>query len=1051
MSFNLSEWALRHRSLTLFFMLLFAAAGVLAYATLGLKEEPEFKFKLMVVRVLWPGASADEIERQVTDKIERKLQDTPHLDYVRSYSRPGESVIFVNVLGETRAFDVDYTWYQVRKKVTDIRAQLPAGAIGPFFNDEFGDTYSNIYAVSGEGFGYADVKTYADLLRAEVLRVPGVEKVDLLGVQDEKIWVEFSHKKLAALGVDPQQLFAVLAQQNQVVPSGRVVTDEANLQVRVTGGFESATAIESVALRVNGRSFRVGDVASVQRGYADPPVAKMRHQGREVVGVAVTMRRGGNTVELGRGIDRAVARLQSQLPVGLEIATVADQPKVVRRSAGEFNRSLAEAGAIVLAVSFLSLGLRTGLVVALTIPIVLAITFLGMKLADIDLHRISFGALIIALGLLVDDAMIAVEMMARKLEEGYDKLRAASFAYQSTAFPMLTGTLITAAGFMPIGLSRAVASEYTGSIFWVTLIALVASWVVALTFTPYLGTLLLKEKAVQPGEHFDTGFYRRFRAVVDWCIEHRWKTISVTVAIFAVSIASFQLVQKQFFPSSNRPEMIISLRHAEDSSFALTESNVKNVERLLAADSDVVQYTSYVGQSGPRFYLPLVQEEFASPNYAEIVAVATDSKARERVMARLRTAFERDFPELRARIERLPNGPPVGYPVQFRVSGENPQTVARYAREVADVLRAHPSTVDVNLDWYERQRALRLVVDQDKARALGLTSVQIRQALATALSGVAVTDYREGDRTIEVIARAQTDERTLAGAVSDVNLYTPSGKFVPVAQVARVELALEEARTWRRNRLPTVTVRADVLDGVQAPDVTQSLFPRMDSIREKLPAGYYLEAGGAWYESRINEGAIQAVFPIMILVVTTLLMLQLQSFSKTAIVLLTAPLGMIGVVAALLGFGAPMGFVAQLGIIALFGMIMRNSVILVDQIRQDIEAGHDPWSAIRESAVRRFRPIMLTAAATVLAMIPLTRSELWGPMAMAIMGGLVVATVLTLLFVPALYAAWYRVRAADKLESPSARRLLNNESGTSAVQHGRAADPHLGGAGSGGA
>jgi multidrug efflux pump len=826
----------------------------------------------------------------------------------------------------------------------------------------------------------------------------------------------------------------VLAQQNQVASAGRVHGDQANLQVRVTGGFESVQAIESVALRVNGRSFRVSDVATVRRGYADPPATKMRHQGREVIGVAVTMRRGGDVVALGRGIDAAVKRLQAQLPLGLEIATVADQPQVVRRSASEFNRSLAEACAIVLAVSFLSLGLRTGMVVALTIPVVLAITFLGMSIAGIELHRISFGALIISLGLLVDDAMIAVEMMARKLEEGYDKLRAASFAYQSTAFPMLTGTLITAAGFMPIGLSRAVASEYTGSIFWVTLIALVASWIVAVTFTPYLGTVLLRENRAAAHDSYETPFYRRFRALVDWCIEHRWKTIALTLAAFIASIWAFQFVPKQFFPSSNRPEMIVSLRHAEDSSFAVSEANVKKVEALLAADADITQVTSYVGQSGPRFYLPLVQEEFSSPNYAEIVALAKDSKARERVMARLRASFERDFPELRARIERLPNGPPVGYPVQFRVSGEDPERVAQHAREVAEAVRAHPATVDVNLDWYERQRALRLVVDQDKARTLGLTSVQIRQALAASLSGVSITEYREGDRTIEVVARAQQDERTLAGTVADVNLYTPSGKFVPVAQVARVELALEEARTWRRNRLPTVTVRADVVDGVQAPDVTESLSLRMSEIRARLPAGYYLDAGGSWYESRINEGAIQAVFPIMILAVITLLMLQLQSFSKTAMVLLTAPLGMIGVVVALLAFRAPMGFVAQLGIIALFGMIMRNSVILVEQIRQDIDAGHDRWSAIRESAVRRFRPIMLTAAAMVLAMIPLTRSELWGPMAMAIMGGLVVATVLTLLFVPALYAAWYRVES------------LADEPRASAHQHGRAADPHLGSA-----
>jgi len=1018
--FNLSAWALGHRTLTLFFLLLFTLAGVLAYATLGLKEEPEFKFKTMVVRVMWPGATAEEIEQQVTDKLEKRLQDTPHLDYLRSYSRPGESVIFVNLLGSTRAGAVDDTWYQVRKKTADLRAELPAGVIGPFFNDEFGDTYTNIYAVTGDGFGYAEVKDYAELLRTELLRVPGVEKVDLLGVQDEKIFVEYSHQKLATLGLGPQQLFAALAQQNRIAPAGRVDTGSNNLQVRVTGGFESLADIESVALRANGRSFRLGDVASVRRGYADPPSAQMRHQGHEAIGVAVTMRDSGDVVSLGRGLDAATASLAQRLPVGIEIHTVSDQPQAVRRSSGEFKRALGEALAIVLAVSFISLGLRTGLVVALTVPIVLAMTFLGMKLAGIELHRISFGALIIALGLLVDDAMIAVEMMARKLEEGMNKLSAASYAYSHTGFPMLTGTAITAAGFMPIGLSSSTASEYTGSIFWVTLIALAISWVVAVTFTPYIGTLVLREQpAAEAHDAYETRFYRRLRALIEWCIANRWKTIGLTLAAFAVSLAAFQLVPKQFFPSSNRPEMIISLRHSEDTAQSVTRANVRRVEALLAADADVVQTTSYVGRSSPRFYLPLLQEEFSSPNYAEIVAVAKDSHARERVMGRLREAFARDFAGVRARIERLPNGPPVGYPVQFRVSGPDPEVAARYAEDVARVMRAHPSTIDVNFDWFERQRSLRLVVDQDKARALGLTSAQIREALAASLSGVTVTTLREGERSIDVVARARADERTLASAVGDIVLPTATGQFVPVAQVARVELALEQARTWRRDRLPTVTVRADVLEGVQAPDVTSALLPLLEPIRAKLPAGYYLDAGGAWHESRINEGAIQSVFPIMILVVITLLMIQLQSFSKTAIVVLTAPLGMIGVVAALLAFRAPMGFVAQLGIIALFGMIMRNSVILVDQIRQDIDAGHDPWTAIRESAVRRFRPIMLTAAAAVLAMIPLTRSELWGPMAMAIMGGLVVATVLTVLFVPALYAAWYRVRRPGTLESPS--------------------------------
>jgi multidrug efflux pump len=813
--FNLSTLALRRRTLTLFFLLLLTVGGVMAYANLGLKEEPEFKFKTMVIRVLWPGATAAEIEQQVTDKLEKKLQDTPKLDYLKSYSRPGESVVFLNLEGDTRAAQVDATWYQVRKKVADIRDTLPAGVQGPYFNDEFGDTYVNIYAVSGDGFSYAEVKRYAELLRADLLRVSGVEKVELPGVQDEKIYVEFSSQKLATLGVDPQQLLSVLAAQNAVAPAGRVIGADSNLQVRVTGAFDSVAAIEAATVRVNGQTLRVGDVATVRRGYADPPTSKMRHQGREVVGVALTMRPGGDVPRLGRDIDARVAKLRGELPVGVEIATVADQPGVVRRSAAEFNRSLAEAVAIVLAVSFLSLGLRTGLVVAITIPIVLAMTFLGMRLAGIELHRISFGALIIALGLLVDDAMIAVEMMARKLEEGFDKLRAASFAYTSTAFPMLTGTLITAAGFVPIGLSATPASEYTGSIFWVTAIALLTSWVVALTFTPYLGTLLLKPAAAGAAhDSFDKPFYRRFRALVDWCLEHRWTVIAATVGAFVASLVLFQFVQKQFFPSSNRPEMIISLRLAEDASFAATEREVARVEKLLKSDADVAQFASYVGGSAPRFYLPLMQEEFNSPNYAEIVAVATDSKSRDRVIARLRAALERDFPGVRARLERLPNGPPVGYPVQFRVSGEDPARLPAIAAQVAEVMRAHPATREVNFDWFERQRALKLVIDQDKARALGLTSSQIRGALARTLSGVALTTVREGDRSIEVIARAALNERSLAGAVADVNVYTPSGRFVPVSQLARIEFALEEARTWRRNRLPTITVRADVAEGV---------------------------------------------------------------------------------------------------------------------------------------------------------------------------------------------------------------------------------------------
>ena len=1023
--FNLSEWALKHRALTLFFMLLFTIGGMVAYATLGLKEEPVFKFKVMVLNVLWPGATAQEIEQQVTDKIERRLQDTPNLDFLRSYSKPGESVVFVTLRGETDSKDVDDTWYQVRKKVADMQQTLPAGTIGPFFNDEFGDTFANIYAVSGDGFAYADIKRYADLLRAELLRVEGVEKTDLLGVQDEKIYIEFSHKKLATLGIDPSQLVQMLRAQNQMGSAGRVDNAEAAIAVRVSGSFASVGAIETTAIRVNGHSFRLGDIAKVRRGYVDPPEAIMRYQGKNVIGVAVTTRNGFDITKLGKAVDERVNQMRAQLPVGIEIATVADQPEVVRRSSGEFNSSLAEAVVIVLAVSFLSLGMRTGMVVALTIPIVLAITFLGMKLAGIELHRISFGALIIALGLLVDDAMIAVEMMARKLEEGFDKLRAASFGYDSTAFPMLTGTLITAASFAPIGLSKSSASEYTSAIFWVTAMALLISWVVAITLTPYLGALILKERKASgtPHEVFDGRFYTRFRSAVDYCIENRWKTLAITGGAFALAMAAYTLVEKQFFPNSNRPEMIVSLRLAEDASFAATETVAKRVEALLQKDAEVKQYTTYVGQATPRFYLSLNQEEFSSQNYAELVVLAKDSAARDRVMGRLRGQFDQDFAGIRARVEVLPNGPPVGYPVQFRVSGDDPQVLTRIANEVAAVMETHPATRDVNLNWGERRRALKLSIDQDKARALGLTSDNVRQTLAATLSGASLTEFREGDKTIEVLARAREDERNLPSAVANVNIYTPSGRFVPISQVAKVEVVLEDGRTWRHNRLPTITVRADVVDGVQPPDVTEALLPKIDAIRASLPAGYYIDTAGAWYESRVSSQPIMDAFAVIILVVMALLMLQLQSFSKTLMVMLTAPIGLIGVVAGLLLFNAPMGFVAQLGVIALFGMIMRNSVILVDQIHRDIEDGHDPWTAIRESAVSRFRPIMLTAAAAVLAMIPLTRSELWGPMAIAIMGGLIVATVVTLLFVPALYAAWFDVRRPGDTRAP--RKTIN--------------------------
>jgi len=1011
--FNLSAAALRYKQLTLFFLVVVALGGAAAFFNLGQREDPDFVFRAMVVRTLWPGATAEQVDRQITDRLEKKLQETPYYKWTRSHSKPGESLIILELLDTAPAREVPAIWYQVRKKLDDIRHTLPAEAMGPFFNDEFGDVFGSIYAFTADGFSHSELRDYVERVRQEVLRLPNVAKAQLVGVQDDRIFVELSPKKLAALGVDPQQIAQSLQAQNALAGPGSVETHNHAVAVRVSGQLDSVSEVSGLLLRVNGQTFRLGDIAEVSRGYVDPPIAKMRFRGREAIGLAVSMVANGDVLELGEDLKRTMARVRSELPAGIEFEQVSDQPAVVQLAVGEFMRALGEAVAIVLVVSFLSLGVRTGLVVALTIPLVLAGTFLAMYWFGIDLHRVSTGALIIALGLLVDDAMIAVEMMARKLEEGFDRLSAATYAYSTTAFPMLSGTLITAAGFLPIATAKSTTGEYTFSIFAVTVIALVISWFAAVIATPFIGAWLLKEHRVAQGEQprdvYASRFYRRLRALIEWCIVHRKTVLAGTAGVFVAGALGMQLTEKQFFPSSNRVEIMVELWLPEGSPVKAAEREAARLEAVLEKDEDVATYVTYVGNGSPRFFLSLEQHLFRT-NFAQLVVLTRDIEGRERVVERLRAALDNDFPGVRGRVIRVPLGPPVNYPVQFRVIGEDAAVLKAAADRIAERVRANPHTLDVNVDWGDKVLAMQVQVDQARARALGVTSSSVSRSLAGAISGVPIGQYRENDRLIDVILRAPASERDSLEALGELPVMTASGKSVPLAQVASLSEMLEEPILWRKSRELTLTVRADILDGVQAPDVTMAIEPALADIRASLPPGYRVEPGGAYEENAKAQASIAAGMPLMVAVVLGMLMLQLKSFSRTFMVVLTAPLGIVGVALALLVFGKPFGFVAMLGTIALGGMIMRNTVILVDQIEQDIAGGAHPWLAVREATVRRFRPIVLTAAAAVLAMIPLTRSVLWGPMAFAIMGGLIVATVLTVLFVPALYAAWFRVR-----------------------------------------
>lgn len=1042
MKFNLSEWALKNKGLVLYFMILLGIVGIFSYSKLSQSEDPPFTFKVMVVQTYWPGATAEEVSLQVTDRIEKQLMSTGLYDRIAAYSRPGESLVTFVAKDSLKSNQIPDVWYQVRKKIGDIQHQLPSGVQGPFFNDEFGDTFGNIYVLTGKDFDYATLKEYADRLQLQLQRVKDVGKVELVGLQDQKIWIELSNTKAAQLGIPVTAIQEALSQQNSVVSAGFFETTTDRIQVRVGGQLQSVDDLKKMPLLVGDKTIQLGDVAEVYRGFSEPAQPRMRFNGDNGIGISVSMRKGGDIIALGKNLETEFTHLQKTLPLGMQLQKVSDQPVAVQRSIHEFIQVLAEAVIIVLLVSFFSLGFRTGLVVAFSIPLVLAMTFAGMNLFDVGLHKISLGALILALGLLVDDAIIAVEMMAIKMEQGYSRMKAAGYAWTSTAFPMLTGTLITAAGFLPIATAASSTGEYTRSIFQVVTIALVVSWVAAVVFVPYLGDKLLPDfnqtaqkapwyqrlwarlrKQPEPtpivhhtGEHYDpyqTKFYQSFRKLVNWCVNYRKTVITLTVGIFILSVMMFKLVPQQFFPPSNRAEILVDLKLEEGASLAATEKAVKKVEAFLSKQKGIDNYVAYVGTGSPRFYLPLDQQ-LPQASFAQFVVLASSLDDRDEIRKSLDTQIRQLLPEVRTRVALLENGPPVGYPIQYRISGEDLNTVRQLAHKVSALVSQNSNTTNVHLDWGEPSKIISLEIDQDRARQMGVSSLDVANFLNSSISGAMINQYREKRELIDIRLRGEQAERLEVGSLENLAVPTSQGGSVPLSQIANIQYKFEDGLIWHRNRLPTITVRADIRSALQPATVVGELADSIEQLRTELPNGYLVEVGGTVEESARGQSSVNAGMPLFLAVVFTLLMIQLKSISRSFIVFLTAPLGLIGVVLFLLIFNKPFGFVAMLGTIALSGMIMRNSLILIDQIEQDIQSGQDQWNAILDATVRRFRPIILTALAAVLAMIPLSRSIFFGPMAVAIMGGLIIATLLTLFFLPALYAAWFKVKKQVK-------------------------------------
>ncbi|MEW5971025.1 MAG: efflux RND transporter permease subunit [Pseudomonadota bacterium] len=1038
MKFNLSEWALNNKGIVLYFMLLLGIIGAISYSKLSQSEDPPFTFKVMVVQTYWPGATAKEVSTLVTDRIEKELMTTGQYDKIMAYSRPGESMVTFVAKDSLTSAQIPDVWYNVRKKVNDIRHELPNGVQGPFFNDEFGDTFGNIYVLTGKDFDYALLKEYADRLQLQLQRVKDVSKVELIGLQDQKIWVEISNTKAVQLGIPVTAIQEALQKQNSMASAGFFETGTDRIQIRVSGHLQNIDEIKKTPLLVGDKTIQLGDVADVYRGFSQPAQPRMRFMGENGIGIAVSMRKGGDIIALGKNLEKEFAQLQKTLPLGMKLQKVSDQPVAVQRSIHEFVKVLAEAVIIVLLVSFFSLGFRTGLVVAFSIPLVLAMTFAGMSLFDVGLHKISLGALILALGLLVDDAIIAVEMMAIKMEQGYSRIKAAGFAWKTTAFPMLTGTLITAAGFLPIATAQSSTGEYTRSIFQVVTIALLVSWVAAVLFVPYLGEKLLPDftklghqapwyvrlwarltkkpqpqtVAISQNHHYDpyqSSFYLRFRKMVEFCVTYRKTVIATTVGIFVLSVLMFKMVPQQFFPPSNRAEILVDLKLEEGASLTATEQAVKKVEKFLSKQKGIDNYVAYVGTGSPRFYLPLDQQ-LPQASFAQFVVLASSLDDRDDIRRSLETQIKQLLPQVRTRVSLLENGPPVGYPLQYRVSGEDLNLVRKEAQQVAKVMSENPNTTNVHLDWGEPSKIISIQIDQDRARQMGVSSLDLANFINASITGSAIEQYREKRELIEIRLRGDQAERVEVASLASLAVPTNNGTTVPLAQIAKIEYKFEDGLIWHRNRLPTITVRADIRTNLQPATVVGELAESIDKLRAELPSGYLIEVGGTVEESARGQNSVNAGMPLFLAVVMTLLMIQLKSLSRSTIVLLTAPLGLIGVVLFLLLFNKPFGFVAMLGTIALSGMIMRNSLILIDQIEQDRQAGHPTWEAIIEATVRRFRPIILTALAAVLAMIPLSRSIFFGPMAVAIMGGLIVATLLTLFFLPALYAAWFKVK-----------------------------------------
>ena len=1013
--FNLTEWALNHKQLIYYFIVVILIGGVFSYRHLGRMEDPDFTIRQMIVTVTWPGASARQIEEQVTDKIEKKLQDTEGLDYIKSFSTPGKSIIYVVLKDDAVTGDqVRPIWRDVRNMVNDVKPNLPTGVNGPYFNDRFDDVFGCVYALTGDGYSYEEMRQRAETIRRTLLDVPSVKKVDLLGVQPEKIYIEIAAEKLAQLGVSAADITSAVQAQNAMTASGMVETSSDNVYLRVSGMFERVEDLKELPIRSNGRTFRLGDIAKIERHYSEPIEPKMFYNGQPAIGLALSMEKGGNILTLGDNLNKTLGQVKQELPLGLELNTVSNQPEVVTNSISEFTKSLLEALIIVLIVSFISLGIHSGVVVALCIPLVIAGSFVCMYLFGISLHKISLGALIISLGLLVDDAIIAIEMMIVKLEQGWQRFDAACYAYTATAFPMLTGTLITCAGFIPVGFSKGSASEFVGTLFSVITISLLISWLVSVLVTPLLGYKMVKLK-VGDAEHklYDTKFYRVFRRTLVWCLSHRKPVLLATLVCFGISLFLMGFVKQEFFPASIRPELIVELRLPEGASIAATEKEAARFAQYFDGDAQVANYSYYVGQGAPRFVLT-ADPVLPNPTYAQFVIVAKDLEARHVLEKKVNSLLAEEFAAVRGNVKFLKTGPASAYPVMLRISGYDHDKVRELACQIRDRLAANPHLVDVNLDWSEKNKTMRLTIDQDKARMLGVTSQSLSNSLQALVSGSTVAEFREQDRTVGIVFRIDEQNRNDLSKLKDLSIPLGSGKYVPLDQVAKISYEAEEGLIWRRDLKPTITIQANTASGVMGDDAAKEAYQSLQDIRDSLPSGYSLEIGGPLEMSMKSTRWLMQPIPAMIIIILTLLMFQLQDVSKMVITLLTAPLGIIGVSIGLLLTGKPMGFVVQLGILALAGIIMRNSVILIDQISQHLRKGEPLWDAIINATITRFRPIMLTAAAAILGMVPLISSVFWGPMAVAIAAGLLGATILTLLVLPTIYAAWYKaVPTAD--------------------------------------